>query len=377
MIIKKLVLENYRIFSKGDFEFERGINWIIGKNSIGKTSLLESILFCFSGELINPYNPISFNQDSASIFIQIELNQILHNLSIVLQRKKNNNDSSEQFEKKIYHNGKAIQRLIDIKQKFLVPNFINVFDISSNDPESKRKVIDRFILTVDEDYSKYYNDYKKVLKQKTSILKTGSYQEVLESINKRIIKYSSYISAKRIFYLSTIINDLYLASKKIWKEIDEIVILYSTVSNRTFRISLNSGLENSRLDLNVLTSSLAEDYQMGLEKYREQELEKQKVIVSSNRDNFEFIIGMKGRQYFVKHIFSQSQINMFILLFFFSLVKQVKRKYNYYPILLLDEPFVFLDKENTLKMIRIMQNYPQVIVSSSRDEEVVGKKIFL
>jgi len=48
MYLKRLKLKNYRLFSETDISFNEGINVLIGKNSSGKSSILEAIDFLLS-----------------------------------------------------------------------------------------------------------------------------------------------------------------------------------------------------------------------------------------------------------------------------------------------------------------------------------------
>ena len=43
MKINKIILENYRIHKKREFEFGKGINLVLGRNGAGKSSILEAI----------------------------------------------------------------------------------------------------------------------------------------------------------------------------------------------------------------------------------------------------------------------------------------------------------------------------------------------
>lgn len=355
MILTKLTLENYRIFSKKHLEFQRGINFVIGKNSNGKTTILESILFAFSGELLNTFNPINYNQMISKISVDFSLNQVSNNITILLKKK------DEKFEKSIYLNEKKIDKQIEIKQKFLSPIILNAFDISSQEPEKKRNIIDRF-LKLDKDFIIIFENHKKILKQKTTLLKIKSNHDLLNSINKKIVDYSSLISKKRIDLLIEILPDLKISCQKFWKNIQNLELIYIT----------GSGLKiNNQSSLDIIK----QNYQKTINLLQQKELEKQKILVSSNRDNFEFIVTINNNKYPIKNIFSQSQINIFILLLFFNLVKRIRRIYEYYPVLLLDEPFVFLDKINTQKILKTIQNYPQAIITSNSPIENQLNKI--
>ena len=51
MKINRVILENYRVHKKREFEFTKGINLVLGKNGAGKSSILEAIgLTLFGGQ---------------------------------------------------------------------------------------------------------------------------------------------------------------------------------------------------------------------------------------------------------------------------------------------------------------------------------------
>jgi DNA replication and repair protein RecF len=50
MNLRGIVLQNFRSYQSGVFEFRDGINLIVGKNGSGKSNLLESIFFLASGK---------------------------------------------------------------------------------------------------------------------------------------------------------------------------------------------------------------------------------------------------------------------------------------------------------------------------------------
>ena len=44
MLVDSLKLNNYRNYKSNSFKFEKGLNIIIGKNGVGKTNILESLV---------------------------------------------------------------------------------------------------------------------------------------------------------------------------------------------------------------------------------------------------------------------------------------------------------------------------------------------
>lgn len=48
MLIKKLTLTNFRAYTQAEFEFQQGLNLLVGINGVGKTSVLDALKICFS-----------------------------------------------------------------------------------------------------------------------------------------------------------------------------------------------------------------------------------------------------------------------------------------------------------------------------------------
>lgn len=51
MIIEKVIIENYRCFQKLDLDFKSSFNIVVGKNETDKSTLLEVINLCLTGQL--------------------------------------------------------------------------------------------------------------------------------------------------------------------------------------------------------------------------------------------------------------------------------------------------------------------------------------
>jgi len=336
-------LENYRLFSKKELNFNENINFIIGKNSTGKTTVLESIFFTFSGNLINDYNPITYDQRKSVISISFSFNDVLNHLDVIL------NSTNGRFDRIVYLNQKKVDSLKFLRERFLSPFILNTLDITLplQDPSKKRSFLDKFLKITDEKFYKLYNDLQKLKKQKRLLLKEGVNYDILNTINSKIIECSSYISYRRIELLHSIHELLEKLCKRLWKNISNVKINYEILSVKVEEINFEK---------------IRSIYFESLSKLSSKEIDQKKVIVSSNKDNFYFVI---NDIFLVEDILSQSGINMFSLILFLSLVKKIKEKYGFYPVLLMDEPFAFLDESNTLKVINFLKNYPQTIITST------------
>lgn len=48
MLIKKLTLTNFRAYTQAEFDFQQGLNLLVGINGVGKTSVLDALRICLS-----------------------------------------------------------------------------------------------------------------------------------------------------------------------------------------------------------------------------------------------------------------------------------------------------------------------------------------
>jgi predicted ATP-dependent endonuclease of OLD family len=127
MYLKRLKLKNYRLFSDVEISFQHGMNVLIGKNSTGKSTILEAIDFLLSNnnanipaEEIIPYD--KRNEQSVQVRIEgsFEMSNIeKENICSIL-----NNEHAEQiknshleliYTKIIHKSGKAVRVVPNIQ----------------------------------------------------------------------------------------------------------------------------------------------------------------------------------------------------------------------------------------------------------------------
>src|SRR3989338_8041071 len=86
MAISSIRLQNFRSYSDESFEFEEGVNIIVGPNGSGKTNLLEAILVLASGGSYRARDLqlIQFGKPWARLDGQFEKHQ--RTLKLVLQK---------------------------------------------------------------------------------------------------------------------------------------------------------------------------------------------------------------------------------------------------------------------------------------------------
>lgn len=130
MYLKRLKLKNYRLFSDIEISFQHGMNVLIGKNSTGKSTVLEAINFLLSNnnanipaEEIIPYNKRNEQQVQVRVEGSFEMSNIeKENIYSVLYNdhdseiiKKSNLEII--FTKIIHKSGKTVSVMPNIQAK--------------------------------------------------------------------------------------------------------------------------------------------------------------------------------------------------------------------------------------------------------------------
>jgi recombinational DNA repair ATPase RecF len=177
--------------------------------------------------------------------------------------------------------------------------------------------------------------------------------EMLDILNENIVNYSVFISLKRI---------------EIFYRIKEYINNYLTflLPNLEFSFIYDiSGIYKIDVEkVNLSQEILKNFYFQALKKNKKKELTIYKSVIGASKDNFEILI-KNSNNINVKYFLSLSQINLLSLAIFFSLKKIMKQFFNYDPILLLDEPFVYLDKNNVKKVLNLLFENTQSIFTTN------------
>ncbi len=177
--------------------------------------------------------------------------------------------------------------------------------------------------------------------------------EMLDILNESIVNYSVFISLKRI---------------EIFYRIKEYINNYLKLLLPNFEFSFIydiSGIYKIDIEkVNLNQEVLRNFYFQALNKNEKKELSIYKSVIGASKDSFEILI-KNSNNINVKYFLSLSQINLLSLAIFFSLKKIMKQFFNYDPILLLDEPFVYLDKNNVKKVLNLLFENAQAIFTTN------------
>ena len=329
MIIKTIDLKEYRNYHSLHVELGPKMNIIIGENGIGKTNILESLT------VVSNVKSFRTNQDSELIHNDKDYARIEVVADNVKYRVIINQNG-----KALFINQTAIKKSSDFIGKLNVvlfqPSDIEIFGAS---PRLRRKLIDVELGKISKEYLNALYVYDRLIKEKNNLLKNDNIDELLlDTIDERLVQPISTIIRYReefIVYINEFINDYF---KKL------------SNTDYAIRIEYKKACENN-----------IEDIKEMLLKNRKRDLIYRCSVVGPHKDDIIF--------YFDEHLIvnyaSQGQKRMTMNAFKLALIKFIISRIKTTPILLLDDILSELDLLNKERMLNMIPEGVQTIITST------------
>ncbi len=317
-MIKRLELKNIRLFSNISFDFNKNIIILIGKNAIGKTTVLESIYFSIllkSPRTNIDSDLIKFREDFGVIKVISD-----KEYKIVINESKkafiNNNEI------------KVLKEYIGLNNVVMFSP--NDLDLIYGSPQNRRKFLDVNISQISKNYLNYLNDYKKVLKERNELLKSENIDKVLLSvITNKLIELAKPIIKFRYEFIQDLNSNLV------------------SISNEKIRVEYNSSTTYKNIDI---------DFNKSLEL----DIFNRLTNKGPHRDDIKFYIDDLDANYA-----SQGQVRTIALAIKLTLIKIIKKYKKNNPIVLLDDVLSELDVDRKNKLFSSLDDNYQIFISAT------------
>ena len=341
MILTSISLRNFRIHRDIKIKFSENLNYIVGGNGQGKTTILDSIYYlCTTKSHYTKTDgeSVSFNEED------FELNGNFKDVSgskirIVYSQKEN--------KKKYFQDNKKITRSVDIIGKFPVVILTPAdHSITQGYPGDRRKFVDSVISQASNTYLKMLLDYNKTLRQRSSLLsqiKESRRTSLLEELNAwtaKLIQAGTEIIKHRMKFAAEF-NSFIIDSYEVIMGPDEIPrVTYSFFDNEC-------------------PENIEEEFSNLLNKKRDEELRRATNLVGPHKDDFVFEInGLNLRSFG-----SQGQHKTFQVVLRFAQFFYLKKITGKTPIFLLDDVFGELDKKRSAKISEYLKDVGQAFIT--------------
>lgn len=340
MYLSSISLRNIRKHADTKFEFADKLNYIVGGNGVGKTTILEAIYYiCTTKSCVTSTESeaVRIGADNFSIdgFFTSPIKE-----SVQIKYAIDDN-------KKLYIlNNKPINRFSDIIGKFpvvlLSPSDHSITQGYSAD---RRKFVDSVISQASRTYLNILIEYNKILKQRWYLLnrirENGSRNNhELEAWNERLIS----------------------SGTEIIKHRQEFILIFQSYVKESFQKIL-FGKEEPKIQYYFLEGKHEikgkEGFRTLLDHRRDEEIRRATNLVGPHKDDFVFEInGMSLRNFG-----SQGQHKTFQTVLRFAEYFYLKEKTGKPPIFLLDDVFGELDAERASAISNYLGEIGQAFIT--------------
>ena len=345
MNIKTLTLKNFRNYEYQEFEFSKGINILTGANAQGKTNCAEAIFFLCTG-----YSPrankdkllVRHGQESAEI--KGVANSNYGDVSVRINFNK-------QDKKSIYINELQVLRigelLGNINSVFFNPSELKLVQES---PEDRRRFMNISLSQMSKNYFYALSRYNKILSQRNNLLKDPDkllIKETLPIWDEQFTKEAGKIIKARNDFLSQISP---IASQK-----------HSLLSDdkEVLEMKTESGYYGSEEEI---AFAMKEDLKLSIER----DMRLGFTNIGPHRDDIKFtlngddvrVFGSQGQQRTVALSLKLAETEIFY------------KRFNEYPILILDDVLSELDKKRQKKLVSAVSHLQTIFTATHIDRTV-------
>jgi len=352
MFISQIALHNFRNYSQKIFEFSPGMTLIVGENGLGKSNLMESIYFVSTGHsplCTRDKDMVKWNEKSFILRVEGEsgADKSFHCQSVELNTRG---------QKKVKINQSESSRLADLMGYFGVVFFLpNDIEIVNGGPVIRRQFLDSLLCQFSPRYLDALRKYKRVLKQRNSVLKSaGRYSvKVKEVLTEQLVDYGSEVTYLRERFFKTFAENAKVFYEKISDKQGSFTAQYfSSVSS--------SGLEQDRFK---------KEFAQKLLQLSESESYQKTTLIGPHRDNLLLLLGERLASDFG----SQGQKRLIALSLKLASAKILEDEFKSPPVLLLDDVFSDLDEEKRIRLSNLIQQKSQIILASARRNDIPFK----
>lgn len=239
-MIANLRLQHFRSYDDASFEFNAGVNIIVGPNASGKTNLLEAVLVCVRGASyrVSDADLVAFEQPWA------RLDAVLIDNSERIIKLVQSPRPSKSYD----IGGKPLRRLTSQYQLPVVLFEPNHLMLLSGSPEGRRAYLDDLLEQTTPGYGTVRQQYMRTLRQRNALLKRDpTVAEQLFPWNLRLSELAGTIVRARHELVEQLNNELPQLYKDLSHSPAQVKIAYeSRFEPAQYETALLKKLETSQ-----------------------------------------------------------------------------------------------------------------------------------
>ncbi len=368
MYLERLCLRNFRNYEECDITFHSPVTLIVGKNAMGKTSLLESLYFLCTGESHRSNTTLELIRHTSEGFSVTGYfrSDKRPNSLIRLEAVK-----PRQGPFRLKTDGVLQQRRSDWIGQFNVVVFSpESLELVKGSPTSRRRWLDLLLSQLNREYLEELQRYRGILQHRNALLKRlsigkGSVGEISVWDGLLVESGVALIGARHttLAHLSGIVESTHLS---LTGERERLLLQYIP------------GVECAITELSDITN-LSDHFRGALAKARRDELRRGVTLVGPHRDDFTLVLetsnGEKNLRETARTYASQGQCRTIALALKLSELEFIREDTGVAPLFLLDDVLSELDVKRRAYLLTYLQGVAAQTVITATDKDVMGDEL--
>lgn len=347
MYFNEIRLRDFRNYEDETIKFHPNINIITGKNAQGKTNLLEGLSLMSMGKSFRTgrdYEMIGFGRDAFNVEVLFTKDGMERYIQIELGKRG----------KIIKIDGVPKEKNADLLGNvYLVAFSPEDLKIVKEDPEKRRRFMDRELCQIRPLYYKNLGRYKKALIQRNNLLKSGKVKgDEIEPWDEIIAEYGTKLIEER--------RDFIIKLNRISKE------LHTKITGGTESLSL---AYESSIALKDNRDDQRNEFLEVLFKFRERDISRGSTGDGPHRDDIK--LSVDGVD--VRHYGSQGQQRTTALSLKLAELGIIKEETGENAVLLLDDVLSELDGERQEFLITNLNENQLFITTADLSRKLISK----
>ncbi len=335
-MITSLRLQNFRSYIDDSFEFNPGVNIVVGPNGSGKTNLLEAVLVLCGNKSFRTRDINLINEKCK--WARLEGN--FENSERVLKLTINSEVSKKEF----VLNGKEHKRLNFTQTVPVVVFEPNHLQIVARGPDVRREFFDDLLIRTQPTYKQFLNNYNRALTQRNSLLK------------KR-----HHVSPDQIFVwdirLSELGEKVAVARHQLLQQLSsELPEVYSKISGKPATVAL-------RYCAGFAVESYGSRMLARLQQTHSRDAERGFTGCGPHREDIEFIFEDQP----ALNVASRGETRSIMLALKILELQMIEKARGAQPILLLDDVFSELDGARRRALVDYLADHQTIITTTEAD----------
>lgn len=334
MILKSIRLYNFRNLDKKTFYFNPFLTLVIGKNSVGKTNLLEAIYLVSKGKGFREEKEEELvRQDRSSCHVEAEFSQKEEKVAFRVDILKN-----DQTSKSFLVDGikKRASGFINLSHPIVLftPGLIYIID---GELQRRRDFFDNTISFWDIEYKKRLINYLGALRRRNKVIES---ERDKDKLKERLFFWDDYLikQVECIVEKREELVDFFNQNKKI----DDIFFQLKYRKNEISKKTLDQTFKKQFILKRTLVGPQRDVYQIFTKEKKEEDF----------KDVHRF--GARSKQRLALFWLVLNEINYY------------QRKLKRRPLVLLDDIFSELDLVNRGLVLNLIKKYQTVVTTTDR-----------